>query len=65
MGFLIQDAEGGVDVEGVRTVVSVLPAGLLALSTMILAGFRLDESEHARVRDQIASGRTVAQAAAS
>ncbi len=65
VGFLIQDAEGGVDVQGVRTVVSVLPAGLLALSTVILAGFRLDESEHARVRDQIASGRTVAQAAAS
>lgn len=65
VGFLIQGAEGGLDVEGVRTVVSALPAGLLALSTMILAGFRLDESEHARVRDQIASGRAVAQAAAS
>lgn len=53
VGIAIQGADGGIDPRGVVLVVSYLPAALLAASAWILAGFRLDAVEHARLRAQI------------
>ncbi len=53
VGFVIQGANGGIDPEGVKLVVSFIPAAFVCISAMILVGFRLDAKEHARLRAQI------------
>jgi Na+/melibiose symporter-like transporter len=55
VGFFIQGPEGGVDPDGVRFVMSYLPAGFMMASMLILAGFRLDAEEHKGLRARIAS----------
>ena len=55
VGFVIQGADGGVDPDGVRLVVSYMPAGFMLLSMLTLFGFRLDAHEHANLRTRIAS----------
>jgi len=56
VGWAIQGANGSVDLEGVKLAVSYLPACFMLLSMVVLAGFRLDAREHARVRAKIDEG---------
>jgi GPH family glycoside/pentoside/hexuronide:cation symporter len=55
VGFFIQGSAGGVDVEGVRLVVSYVPAFFMTLSMITLGGFGLGAREHADLRARIAS----------
>ena len=53
VGFFVQGAGGEVDPEGVRRVVSYVPATFMLLAMASLVGFRLDETSHAEVRERI------------
>lgn len=55
VGFFIQAKGGGVDSDGVRFVVSYMPAFFMTLSMLVVSGFRLGATEHAELRKQIAS----------
>jgi GPH family glycoside/pentoside/hexuronide:cation symporter len=55
VGFAIQGDGGVVDPAGVRFVITAMPAGFLAISTLVLMGFRFGEREHSELRRSISA----------
>lgn len=53
VGFAIEAPGGSVDPDGVRFVLTVLPACTLGTAALVLLGFRFGEREHALVRRHI------------
>lgn len=53
VGFAILGPNGTIDPDGVMLVVSYVPALFIAASALIIMGFRLDATGHARLRAQI------------
>jgi len=53
VGFAIQGPSGSVDPDGVRFVLTNLPAACLTISTILLLRFRFGEREHTEIRRKI------------